>query len=110
VSVAIAINVPEVCGTASPVVVQMVTGKMMWTGGDWHLRLQVDRDDASFGSGAPGGVFTPSLFMGAGAGLLFGTAVHHSAGVARSIRGRFALVGMGAFIVAASHAPDIGMR
>jgi CIC family chloride channel protein len=60
---------------------------------------------ASFGSGAPGGVFTPSLFMGAGAGLLFGTAVHFVWPVGAQDPRAFALVGMGAFLSAASHAP-----
>jgi CIC family chloride channel protein len=60
---------------------------------------------ASFGSGAPGGVFTPSLFMGAGAGLLFGTAVNEMWPVGAPNPIAFALVGMGAFLAAASHAP-----
>src|SRR5688572_16602336 len=60
---------------------------------------------SSFGSGAPGGVFTPSLFMGAGAGLLFGTAVHHVWPLGAQDPRAFALVGMGAFLSAASHAP-----
>jgi CIC family chloride channel protein len=60
---------------------------------------------SSFGSGAPGGVFTPSLFMGAGAGFLFGQAVHTIwPGGAVDPRA-FALVGMGAFLSAVSHAP-----
>jgi CIC family chloride channel protein len=60
---------------------------------------------ASFGSGSPGGVFTPSLFMGASAGLLFGTLVNSFwPGAAQDPRA-FALVGMGAFLSAASHAP-----
>jgi CIC family chloride channel protein len=60
---------------------------------------------ASFGSGAPGGVFTPSLFMGASAGYLFGDVVHRIWPAAASNPQAFALVGMGAFLSAASHAP-----
>ncbi len=41
------------CAERLHVVVQMVTGKMMWTGG-LASSPEVDRDDASFGSGAPG--------------------------------------------------------
>jgi CIC family chloride channel protein len=60
---------------------------------------------ASFGSGAPGGVFTPSLFMGASAGYLFGSAVHAVWPTAAQDPRAFALVGMGAFLSAASRAP-----
>ena len=55
---------------------------------------------ASAGSGAPGGVFTPSLFMGAGAGLLYGTAVHEFWPLGAPNPIAFALVGMGAFLAA----------
>lgn len=102
---AIAINVPEVCGNGYPVVVQMVTGKMMWTAVIGIFACKWLATMASFGSGAPGGVFTPSLFMGAGAGLLFGTAVHHFWPTGAVDPRAFALVGMGAFLSAASHAP-----
>jgi CIC family chloride channel protein len=60
---------------------------------------------ASFGSGAPGGVFTPSLFMGASGGYLFGMAVHTVWPTAAQDPRAFALVGMGAFLSAASRAP-----
>jgi CIC family chloride channel protein len=60
---------------------------------------------ASFGSGAPGGVFTPALFMGASAGYLFGSAVHTVWPTGAADPRAFALVGMGAFLSAASRAP-----
>jgi CIC family chloride channel protein len=60
---------------------------------------------ASFGSGAPGGVFTPSLFMGASIGYLFGAAVHAVWPTGAADPGAFALVGMGSFLAAASRAP-----
>jgi CIC family chloride channel protein len=56
------------------------------------------------GSGAPGGVFTPTLFMGASAGYLFGSAVQ-TLWAGGPSPGAFALVGMGAFLSAASRAP-----
>jgi CIC family chloride channel protein len=60
---------------------------------------------ASFGSGAPGGVFTPTLFMGAALGYLYGFGVHAMWPQGAADPRAFALVGMGALLAAASHAP-----
>lgn len=59
---------------------------------------------ASVASGSPGGVFTPSLFIGGGVGMLWGHAV--AAFVeAPSPQGSYILVGMAAMIAATTHAP-----
>jgi CIC family chloride channel protein len=102
---AIAINVPQVAGNGYTVVVEILTGKLMWMSILGIFACKWLATMASFGSGAPGGVFTPSLFMGAGSGLLFGTVVHHFWPTAAQDPRAFALVGMGAFLSAASHAP-----
>jgi CIC family chloride channel protein len=102
---AIAINVPQVCGNGYSVVLEILTGKLMWLSILGIFACKWLATMASFGSGAPGGVFTPSLFMGAGIGLLFGTLVNHFWPVAAHDPRAFALVGMGAFLSAASHAP-----
>jgi len=59
---------------------------------------------ASVSSGSPGGVFTPSLFIGGGIGLLWGHAVASSVGAPGS-EGGYALVGMAAMIAATTRAP-----
>ncbi len=102
---AIAINVPQVCGNGYSVVVEIVNGKILWTSILGLFACKWLATMASFGSGAPGGVFTPSLFMGAGAGLLFGTALNHFWPLGAQDPRAFALVAMGAFLSAASHAP-----
>jgi chloride channel protein, CIC family len=102
---AIAINVPEVCGNGYTVIVQILNGHLFWTAILGIFACKWLATMASFGSGAPGGVFTPSLFMGAGAGLLFGTFAHRLWPAAAENPQAFALVGMGAFLSAASHAP-----
>jgi CIC family chloride channel protein len=102
---AIAINVPEVCGNGYSVVVQILSGNILWVAILGIFACKWLATMSSFGSGAPGGVFTPSLFMGAGAGLLFGTTVNHVWPLAAQDPRTFALVGMGAFLSAASHAP-----
>ena len=102
---AIAINVPQVCGNGYSVVVEILSGRTLWVSIVGIFACKWLATMASFGSGAPGGVFTPSLFMGAGAGMLFGTAVHHIWPLGVQDPRAFALVGMGAFLSAASHAP-----
>lgn len=101
----LALKVPEVCGNGYSVVVGVLQGHYVWTvllllvGCKWLATC------ASFGSGAPGGVFTPSLFMGAGTGYLFGSAVQTLWPAGEVDPRTIALVGMGAFLSAASHAP-----
>ena len=101
----LAINVPEVAGNGYPVVVQILNGRLPWMVLLGIFACKWLATMASFGSGAPGGVFTPSLFMGAGAGFLFGIAVHNVWPAAAQDPRAFALVGMGAFLSAASRAP-----
>jgi CIC family chloride channel protein len=59
---------------------------------------------ASVSSGSPGGVFTPSLLIGGGVGLVWGHAVAGYLGAPGS-EGSYALVGMAAAIAATTHAP-----
>lgn len=59
---------------------------------------------ASVSSGSPGGVFTPSLFIGGALGLLFGHVAAEYVG-ARGSEGGYALVGMAAMIAATTRAP-----
>ena len=59
---------------------------------------------ATTGSGAVGGVFTPTIFVGALLGLLAGSGAHalwHGS----SLPVVYAVIGMGAFLAATTHAP-----
>jgi CIC family chloride channel protein len=102
---ALAIQVPEVCGNGYSVVVTILKGHVLWTTLLLFVACKWLATASSFGSGAPGGVFTPSLFMGAGSGFLFGQAVHTIWPSGAVDPRAFALVGMGAFLSAVSHAP-----
>ena len=109
----IAVWRPEVCGNGYSVVVDILNGstkgihvfgfRQIWLAVFVIMVCKWFATASSFGSGAPGGVFTPSLFMGASAGYLFGTAVHNF--WPTEDPRAFALVGMGAFLSAASRAP-----
>ncbi|MBV8214573.1 MAG: ClcB-like voltage-gated chloride channel protein [Verrucomicrobia bacterium] len=59
---------------------------------------------ATSGSGAVGGVFTPTIFVGAMLGLLAGDAFH-SLWPGSSMPTVYAVVGMGTFLAATTHAP-----
>jgi CIC family chloride channel protein len=61
------------------------------------------------GAGTVGGVFTPTLFLGAALGSLLGHALH-GAGWAQVLpTGAFALVGMGSLLAATTHSPLLAM-
>lgn len=62
---------------------------------------------ASVGAGTPGGIFTPSMFMGAAFGSAFGQGAQALLGSAMPLGspGSYALVGMAAVVAATTHAP-----
>ena len=101
----LALLAPEVCGNGYSVVVDILNGHLVWTFVLLIFAAKWLATAASVGSGAPGGVFTPSLFIGASAGLLFGTAVHSVWPAGAADPRAFALVGMGALLAAVTHAP-----
>jgi CIC family chloride channel protein len=59
----------------------------------------------TLGSGGSGGIFAPSLFMGATLGGAFGAAARFVFPGSTAQPGAYALVGMGAMVAAATHAP-----
>ena len=60
---------------------------------------------ASYGWGLSGGIFAPTLFMGAMLGGVVAHVVHPFSGPTSETVGSFALVGMGAFFAGAIRAP-----
>lgn len=101
----IGIALPQVLGNGYPHVETALAGGLS---GLALLALALAKMYATgltLGSGNAGGIFAPSLFIGAMIGGLFGTLVHilfpHSA----AGPGAYALVGMGGFLAAATHAP-----
>lgn len=63
----------------------------------------------SVGSGAIGGVFTPTLFLGAGLGSLLGTSLHRFDVAENLPVAAFALVGMGSVLAATVHSPLLSL-
>lgn len=59
----------------------------------------------TIGSGGSGGIFAPSLFVGAMAGGFFGGVVHHLFPAVTAEPGAYSIVGMGALVAATTHGP-----
>ncbi|MEA1970744.1 MAG: chloride channel protein, partial [Thermodesulfobacteriota bacterium] len=59
----------------------------------------------TIGSGGSGGIFAPSLFIGAMLGGAFGCMVHHLFPDITATSGAYSLVGMGALVAGATHGP-----
>jgi CIC family chloride channel protein len=97
--------VPEVWGNGYTVVNSLLHGPWLWTAVLLVLVAKILATAATTGSGAIGGMFTPTLFVGASLGDLFGQAAHALWPHATSMPYAFAIVGMGAFIAATTHAP-----
>ncbi|HVB84446.1 MAG TPA: ClcB-like voltage-gated chloride channel protein [Rhodanobacteraceae bacterium] len=101
---AISIGWPEVWGNGYSVVNDVLQHP-------WPLALivavliaKVFATAATTGSGAVGGVFTPTIFVGAMLGLLAGSAAH-ALWPGSSMPAVYAVIGMGAFLAATTHAP-----
>ncbi len=59
----------------------------------------------TLGSGGSGGIFAPSLFIGAMTGAFFGTLIHHLLPGVTAGPGAYALVAMGALVAGTTQAP-----
>jgi CIC family chloride channel protein len=102
---AISIAVPEVWGNGYSVVNDMLHNPWLAPAVLGVLVAKVVATAATAGSGAIGGVFTPTLFVGAASGYLFGAVVLAVWPGAGTPSFAFAMVGMGAFLSAATLAP-----
>ena len=76
----------------------------------WWLMLvlvivKVLATSITIGSGGSGGVFAPSLFLGAMAGGFFGIVVHTLFPTVTASPGAYSIVGMGAVVAATTHGP-----
>ncbi len=101
----ISIFVPQVWGNGYSVVGSILRGQLV---GVWLLSVLVAKvvaTSATVGSRAVGGVFTPALFIGCAVGALFGGLLHQALPHFTSQPAAYALVGMGGFLAATTHAP-----
>jgi CIC family chloride channel protein len=102
---AMAVVHPEVCGNGYSVINSILAGKWVWSSLLFILVLKLLATAATFGSGAVGGVFTPTLFVGACLGYVFQQVAQLVWTGAPLNAQAFVLVGMGAFLAASTRAP-----
>ena len=106
---AIALRFPEVWGNGYGPTNQILHGH-------WELQFvaavvvaKLLATLATVGSGAVGGVFTPTLFLGAGLGAGAGMLLHLGGYAANLPTAAFVLVGMGSLLAATTHSPLLAM-
>ncbi len=101
----ISIWVPAVWGNGYSVVNAILHAPWTWQALVAVLLFKLLATAATAGSGAVGGIFTPTLFVGAVCGSLFGLAMHALLPGHTSAAYAYAMVGMGAFLAGATQAP-----
>jgi chloride channel protein, CIC family len=101
----LAIIDPAVCGNGQGLLRSLFHQGWFWNEVLAILVLKLIATAAAFGSGVVGGVFTPTLFIGAAIGMLYGQAILFIAPGLQSDPAMYGLVGMGAFIAATTGAP-----
>lgn len=95
---------PEVWGNGYSSIESQLTAPASWAVLAIVLGLKLMAIAATTGSGAPGGVFTPTLFVGAAAGSLAAAALA-TLGVSSVAEPVYAVVGMAIALAATTHAP-----
>ncbi|MGQ4505921.1 chloride channel protein [Dermabacteraceae bacterium P13103] len=97
--------VPQMYGVGYPVLGDAVLGKLAIGTLALMLLAKIIGTSLTLAIGGSGGVFAPSLFIGAMFGALFGNGVHDLAGGNASVVGVYAVIGMGAVFAGSARAP-----
>ncbi len=105
----LALAFPHILGVGYETIDMALAGKGVWYLLLALILLKLFATSVTLGSGGSGGIFAPSLFLGAMTGGLLGTLVHHLFPSVTAGPGAYALVGMGAVVAATTHAPLTAM-
>ena len=96
---------PHILGVGYGAIDLSLVQKISW----WLLLLliiiKILATSLTIGSGGSGGIFAPSLFLGAMAGGFFGVVVHAIFPGITASPGAYGIVGMGAVVSATTHGP-----
>src|SRR5664279_1624616 len=102
---ALLLAVPQMYGVGYPVMNSVISGHVVVGLILLFLISKVLATSLTLSIGGSGGVFAPSLFIGAMAGMAFGTLVHGLFGSAVGPPALYAVVAMGGVFAAAAQAP-----
>jgi chloride channel protein, CIC family len=105
----IALGFPHILGVGYETIDMALAGEMGWHSLLALLFIKLAATSVTLGSGGSGGIFAPSLFLGAMTGGFWGHIVHSLWPSVTAGPGAYALVGMGAVVAAATHAPLTAM-
>lgn len=95
----------DLLGTGQGGIEKSLQGELTWLVLASLIPLKIVATSATLGSGGVGGVFMPSLFLGAMVGGAYGTLAHNLFPGVTAPPGAYALVGMAAVFAASARAP-----
>jgi CIC family chloride channel protein len=101
----IGICFPEVFGIGYDTITSALHGNVILKAAFLLVFLKIFATSISLGSGGSGGIFAPSLFIGAMLGSSFGSALTYFFPTMDISPGAYALVAMGGVVAAATHGP-----
>ena len=105
----ISLAFPHILGVGYETIDMALAGKMTWYLMLGLIFVKLTATSITIGSGGSGGIFAPSLFLGALTGGFLGTWVHQYFPSQTAGPGAYAMVGMGAVVAATTHAPLTAM-
>jgi CIC family chloride channel protein len=101
----IGVSLPQVFGVGYGTISQALIGQVPIALLGMLLLAKLVATSITIGSGGSGGIFAPSLFLGAATGGVLGTFIHQLFPDSTATSGAYALVTMGALVAATTHAP-----
>jgi CIC family chloride channel protein len=101
----IALYLPQVYGVGYTTISNALAGNLPVVTLGLLIFAKTIATSVTIGSGGSGGVFAPSLFLGAMTGGFLGSIIHSWFPDATATSGAYALVTMGAVVAATTHAP-----
>lgn len=96
---------PEIYGVGYEAIDAALAGEMLFKTALALIFIKLLATSITLGSGGSGGIFAPSLFLGAVFGSLFGMGVNYLMPGITAHSGAYALVCMGAVVAGATHTP-----
>jgi CIC family chloride channel protein len=102
---AIALLSPQIMGVGYDTINNALYGNMVWYIAFALIFIKIIATSITLGSGGSGGIFAPSLFMGAMLGFFFGSVVHSIFPEVTATPGAYALVAMGGLVAGTTRAP-----
>jgi CIC family chloride channel protein len=101
----IALVFPQIMGVGYDSINHALKGDMIWHVALLLVFVKIFATSLTLGSGGSGGIFAPSLFMGAMLGYFFGDIVHTAFPAITALPGAYALVAMGGLVAGTTRAP-----